>query len=124
MAKFEAKQIDKKKPRKDKKKNRKPILDCRTAMHRMLKSMHPGLQISEKAMNAMNDMIIDVADRLMLESKALFASDKHKDLSGRHIQSSVRLLFHKNLAIHAMMEGHKAINNYTSFDKKLWFKNY
>ena len=120
MAKFEAKQIDKKKSRKDKK-SCKPVLDCRTAMHRMLKDIHPNLQISEKAMRAMNDMIIDVADRLMLESKPLFASGRGDTLTSIHVQASVRLLFRKNLASHAIQEGHKAVHRFYNFDKKAWF---
>ena len=62
----------------------------------------------------MNSFIYDVHEKIALEASKLVRYNKKHTLSAREIQSAVKLLLPGELAKHAIIEGAKAVNKYTS----------
>mmetsp|Transcript_55301 Transcript_55301/g.103725 ORF Transcript_55301/g.103725 Transcript_55301/m.103725 type:complete len:221 (-) Transcript_55301:35-697(-) len=79
---------------------------------KVLKQVHPGLGISKRGMGIMNSFMNDVFDRIATESTRLLRSMSRRTLSGREVQTSVRLLLPGELAKHAVSEGTKAVNKF------------
>ena len=78
---------------------------------RVLKTVHKDMTISKTSMNVMNSFVRDLFDQISLEASKLVRVNKCHTLSAKEIQSSVKLLLPGDLAIHANIEGNKAINN-------------
>ena len=113
MAAFEAGEIEEAPKRKRRsRKGKKSHLDYRNGMYRVLHNIHPGVQISQKAMSVMNDLILSVADKLGEEAKTLLNSSGKKTMTSRTMQTSLRLVFPGELSKHAVSEGTKAITRY------------
>ena len=80
-----------------------------THIYRVLKSIHPELSISKKALQIVNSIIFDIYDKIMKEVSILIKLNNPKTLYSREIQTAVRLLFGGELARHAVSEGVHAV---------------
>ena len=99
----------------DNKKRRKRRIETFSSyIYKVLKQVHPDVGISRRAMNIMNSFVNDTFDRLANEALRLSRYANRATLTSREIQTSVRLLLPGELAKHAVSEGTKAINKYTS----------
>eukprot|EP00475_Leptophrys_vorax_P035742 TRINITY_DN59301_c0_g1_i1.p2 TRINITY_DN59301_c0_g1~~TRINITY_DN59301_c0_g1_i1.p2 ORF type:complete len:134 (-),score=39.10 TRINITY_DN59301_c0_g1_i1:234-635(-) len=85
-----------------------------TYIYRVLKQVHPETGISRKAMSIMNSFINDVFERIAVEAGRLSRYTGRQTLSGREIQTAVRLVLPGELAKHAVSEGTKAVTKYTT----------
>lgn len=81
-------------------------------IYKVLKQIHPKLMISKRAMNIMNSFMTDMFDKIATESSKLVRTNMKKTLSGREVETAVRLLLPGELAEHAVSEGTKAIQKY------------
>eukprot|EP00434_Breviolum_minutum_P002508 symbB.v1.2.002219.t1/scaffold119.1/size318073/17 len=81
-------------------------------LYKVLKSVHPELGISKRGMNIMNSFMNDIFDRIATESTRLLRLMSRRTLSGREVQTSVRLLLPGELARHSVSEGTKAVNKF------------
>jgi len=99
----------------DNKKRRKRRIETFSSyIYKVLKQVHPDVGISRRAMTIMNSFVNDTFDRLANEALRLSRYANRATLTSREIQTSVRLLLPGELAKHAVSEGTKAINKYTS----------
>lgn len=83
-------------------------------IYKVLKQVHPETGVSAKSMAIMNSFINDIFDKLCNESMRLVMYSRRRTLSSREIKTAVRLLLPGELAKHALSEGTKAVNKYTS----------
>ena len=83
-------------------------------IYKVLKQVHPDTGVSKRAMSIMNSFVNDTFDRLSSEAIRLARYNKKATLTGREIQTAVRLLLPGELAKHAVSEGTKAVTKYTS----------
>ena len=77
---------------------------------RVLKQVHKDMGISKSSMNVMNSFINDLFEQISLEASKLVRNSKVLTLTAKEIQSSVKLLLPGELALHAAIEGNKALN--------------
>ncbi|KAG4994536.1 Histone H2B [Glycine soja] len=103
---------------KEKKRGRKKrnIEGYQRYVYGVLKQVHPEMGISSKCMTALNNLMNDMFERLTFEVSKLTDYTGHMTLSSREIQGVVRLVLPGELEKHAIAEGVKAVNNYTSYD--------
>lgn len=94
------------------KKRRKHPLHYSGYLFKVLKQVHPELGISKRGMNIMNSFMNDIFDRIATESSRLLRIMSRRTLSGREVQTSVRLLLPGELAKHAVSEGTKSVNKF------------
>jgi histone H2A len=80
----------------------------------VLKQVHPDVGISQKAMQVMNDIVVDVLSRLIQSSNTLLEINHSSTCTSREIQTSIRLVFPGELAKHAVAEGCKAVVKFSS----------
>ena len=83
-------------------------------IYKVLKQVHPDSGISSKAMSIMNSFVNDLFERIASEARQLAHYNKRHTISSSEIQTAVRLLLPGELAKHAVSEGMKAVNKYTS----------
>jgi histone H2B len=83
-------------------------------IYKVLKQVHNDVGISKKSMAIMNSFILDIFEKIALESSKLVRYNKKHTLSAREVQSSVKLLLPGELAKHAIIEGAKAVNKFAS----------
>ncbi|KAG5580703.1 hypothetical protein H5410_051330 [Solanum commersonii] len=81
---------------------------------KVLKQVHPDIEISSKAMGIMNNFIDDIFERLAEEFTKLARYNKKPTITSREIQTVVRLVLPGELAKHAVSEGTKAVAKFTS----------
>jgi len=81
-------------------------------IHRVLKSVHPDLGLSKKAMAIVECFIQDIFDKVAVESGKLCQYSSKETLTSREIQSAVRLVLPGDLAKHAVDEGTKAVQKF------------
>jgi histone H3/H4 len=62
----------------------------------------------------MNCFVNDIFERVAAEASRLAHYNKRSTITGREIQTAVRLLLPGELAKHAVSEGIKAVTKYTS----------
>ena len=79
---------------------------------RVLRQVHPDVNISKKAMSIMNSFVNDIFERIAGEASKLAAYNKRSTISSKEIQTSVRLIIPGELAKHSVSEGTKAISKY------------
>ena len=77
---------------------------------KVLKQVHKDMGISKSSMNVMNSFIRDLFEQISLEASKLVRNNKVHTLTAKEIQSSVKLLLPGELALHAAIEGNKALN--------------
>ncbi|KAM8842494.1 late histone H2B.L4-like [Synchiropus picturatus] len=83
-------------------------------LKRVLKQVHPDIDISIKAMTMMNSFVNDIFECIAREASRLTRCNKRSTISSREIQTAVRLLLRGELARHGMTQGTKAVTRYTS----------
>jgi histone H2A len=94
---------------------RKPNTDsvC-TYLYKVLKQVHPDTGISKRAMAVMNDIVLDVFQRLVNEAIIILEMNKKNTMTSREIQTAVRLVLPGEVAKHAVSEGTKAVTKFNS----------
>ena len=97
-----------------KKRHRKRTETYGSYIYKVLKQVHPDVGISRRAMSIMNSFVNDSFDRLCTEALRLSRYAGRQTLTSREIQTAVRLLLPGELAKHAVSEGTKAVQKYTS----------
>ena len=83
-------------------------------IYKVLKQVHSDLGISSKGMSVMNSFVEDLFGRLCGEAAKLNKYSKRRVLMARDFQSASRLLLPGELAKHAVSEGTKAVQKYTT----------
>ncbi|KAH0720275.1 histone H2B.3-like [Solanum tuberosum] len=99
------------------KKNKRSMNSAETYkiyIFKVLKQVHPDIEISSKAMGIMNNFINDIFERLAEEFTKLARYNKKPTITSREIQTAVRLVLHSELAKHVVSEGTKAVAKFTS----------
>ncbi|BAT90488.1 hypothetical protein LR48_Vigan08g145000 [Vigna angularis] len=102
--------------KKGKKKGRKSVEGYQRYVYRVLKQVHPEMGISAKCMTVLNNLMNDMFERLAGEAAKLKDYTGHMTLSSREIQGAVKLVLPGELGKHAIAEGVKAVNKFTSYD--------
>ncbi|XP_014522453.1 histone H2B.6-like [Vigna radiata var. radiata] len=102
--------------KKGKKKGRKSAEGYQRYVYRVLKQVHPEMGISAKCMTVLNNLMNDMFERLAGEAAKLKDYTGHMTLSSREIQGAVKLVLPGELGKHAIAEGVKAVNKFTSYD--------
>nr|CUT18450.1 mgH2B.in [Lilium davidii var. unicolor] len=97
---------------KKKRKNRKAGGEYKRYVYMVLKTVHPDMTVSSKAMMVMEGMMQDMFERLVTEAVRLVQYMKKATLTCREIQTAVMLVLPGELGKHAVSEGAKAITNY------------
>ena len=99
---------------KKKKKAKKSVETYKIYIFKVLKQVHPDMDISRKVMRIMNSFINDIFEKLAQESSRLARYNKKPTITSREIQTAVRLVLPGELAKHAVSEGTKAVTKFTS----------
>ena len=88
-------------------------VNMRRAIARTLKNIHPTLTISSKAMEVMNDLLMDALWKLSDTAGGLMnQTGARKTMDSRTIQCAVKLALPGQLVKHAISEGNKAVWRY------------
>lgn len=99
-----------------KKKRKKSVEGYQRYVYKVLKQVHPGMGVSSKSMVILNNFMNDMFERVAGEASKLKDYTGNMTLSSREIQGAVKLVLPGELGKHAMAEGIKAVNNYTSYE--------
>jgi len=85
--------------------------DYGRAIHAVFSQLgHTGAtSISKSAMAILNDLLVDVRDKLAGQAGTLVRQGKGQTLGAQDVQTAVRLAFHGELAVHAVNAGTKAV---------------
>ena len=83
-------------------------------IHKVMKQVHPDLQISSKAVMVTNALIDALLEDLIKNGTKVAVASKKGTFSARHVQSAVKLVFPDELAKHATSEGTKAVTKFTA----------
>ncbi|KAF9594167.1 hypothetical protein IFM89_028824 [Coptis chinensis] len=97
-----------------KKKKKKSFESYKIYIFKVLKTVHPDIGISSKAMTIMNNFMNELFERLAQETSRLLRSSKRCTITSREIQAAVRLHLPGELAKHAVSEGSKAVLKFCS----------
>ena len=76
---------------------------------RVLKKVHEGLSLSQKALRVTDSFINDIFERIIDEASRL----AHSTITSREIQTAVRLLLPGEIGKYAVSEATKALMRYT-----------
>ncbi|CAL5212200.1 unnamed protein product [Lathyrus oleraceus] len=109
-------EVRKNKTQNGKKKRRKSVEGYQRYVYKVLKQVHPGMGVSSKSMVILNNFMNDMFERVASEASKLKDYTGNMTLSSREIQGAVKLVLPGELGKHAMAEGIKAVNNYTSYE--------
>ncbi|XP_055317761.1 histone H2B-like [Sitodiplosis mosellana] len=106
----------------DAKKPKKRTQSYGPFLYRVLKQVHESTDISNEAMDILNDFMNDIFERIANEASVLTHRNKSKTLGSRDIMTAVKLLFAGELARHALAEANQALarykQSYGAVDKK------
>ena len=80
---------------------------------KVLKQVRPQVRISKKSMLIVNNFVSDTFDRLATEAGKLCKLTKRNTLSGRDMQSAIRLVLPGDLSRHACSEAVKAMAKFS-----------
>ena len=78
-------------------------------IYRVLKQVTPELGLSKLAMQQCNQIVADLFERILDESRKLTLFNKKCTLSSKEIETAVKLLFNGELSKHAVHEGRQSI---------------
>lgn len=81
-------------------------------IHKVLKHLHPNLEISKQAMNIMNSFVSDIYERITIEFEKLLKISNRSTISADVLHSSVRLLVPGELGSICNKESKKAMIKY------------
>jgi hypothetical protein len=79
-----------------------------------LKQVHPGIDISNRALLAMNSFVTDIFERIAWERVRLVDTNDRKTLGSWEVQKAVRVVLPDLPARYAVAEGGKAIAKLTA----------
>ena len=121
---FSSKKIDdsgntRKKGQHKRKKNRHVKQSLSSYIYKVLKQVHPDSGITKNGMICMNQLVVDVYERILVAAKMLANACKRETIGAREIQTAVRLIYPGQLAKHAVSEGTKAVVNFNSDKVKM-----
>ena len=86
-------------------------VDFKNALYKVLRKIDPNGTISSKAMDALNDMMRDLLERLASEAASVREKSGHTTLMSRDIQTAARLILPGALFTHAFYEAHRALRS-------------
>jgi len=89
------------------KKNKRPQYSTYT--YKVLKQVHKDLGMSKKAMQIMDNFVVDILERMANESSKLAKREKKTTLKAREMMTSAKLVLPGELARHACAQGKKAV---------------
>jgi len=95
-----------------------PELNFTIYTYKVLKQVHPDTGITSGANTQMNVIINAIGEKIAEKAAFLTIKAGRKTIGARDIQSAVRIVIPTELAKHAVSEGVKAINKYTSGDRR------
>ncbi|XP_049401311.1 histone H2B.3-like [Solanum stenotomum] len=81
---------------------------------KVLKQVHPNIQIASKAMGIMNNFINDIFERLVEEFSRFARYNKKPTITSWVIQSALQLVLPSELAKHVVSEGTKGVAKFTN----------
>ena len=84
-----------------------------TYIFRVLKEAAPEYGISKRAINMLNEILIDSYDVILSESRQLMIISKKQTLSSKECEAAVKLLIPGELGKHAQQEGRKALGKFS-----------
>jgi len=82
-------------------------------IYKVLKSVHPDMGISRRAMSIIDSFIQDIEARISQEAGRLCQFTSKGSLTSREIQTAVRLLLPTELQKHAVSSGVQALTRFT-----------
>lgn len=83
-------------------------------IHKVLKQVHPDLQISSKTIMATNSLIEGVLETLTAKGGILAKVARKTTLSASHVQGATRVCLPGGLSKHAVSEGTKACTKFNA----------
>lgn len=83
-------------------------------IHKVMKQVHPDLQISKQTIMATNALLEVLQSKLTKSSATIAKCGNKATLSSRHVQGAVKLVLPSELSKHAVSEGTKAITKFQS----------
>ncbi|KAL3115291.1 hypothetical protein niasHT_018504 [Heterodera trifolii] len=81
-------------------------------VRRVLKEVHPGKEISMRALNIMNSFVIDALDRIATEATRMAHYDRRKTVTLRDMEFSCRLCLPDIMAKHANQKAQKTVTKF------------
>lgn len=85
-----------------------------TYIYKVLRQVYRNMGINNRAMMIMASIIGDMEERLAVEAGNVTRYSRKSTMSSREVQTAVRILFPAGLAKHAVSDGSKAVQKYTS----------
>lgn len=92
-----------------KKKNKE---NYKSFIYKVLKQIYVHVGISSKGMQTLNDLVVDMFERIAFEAAHLCKVSKRATLQANDIEAACKLIISGDLAKHAVTEGKKAIFKY------------
>ena len=86
-------------------------------IYKVLKELHPSLEITIKSVEIMDSFVNDIFERLSMEVSGLLKRTSRTRLLFYDIHTSIRLLVSGELGRHAEFVAIKAVTEYTSTSK-------
>jgi len=83
-------------------------------IYKILSQVHPDTGVSSSAMSIMDSYMNDIFTKIAGEASKLSHYSKKPTMTSREVQTAVRLVLTGELSKHAVTEGRKAVNKYTS----------
>jgi len=93
-------------------KKKKPSYKAYT--YKVLKQVHKDLGMSKKAMVIFDNYIVDILERMAIESGKLAKRQKKTTLKAREMMTSAKLVLPGELARHACAQGKKAVEKFAA----------
>lgn len=91
------------------KSNRKPKRSWKVYIRRTLAGVNKQLTLSSKSMAIFSSFVGDIFERVALEASAVARASGKSTVTGKEIQTAVRLVLPAELAKHSCAEGVKAV---------------
>ncbi|KAF6023805.1 hypothetical protein EB796_017907 [Bugula neritina] len=98
----------------DKKRRRNRKESYAIYIYKILSQVHPDTGVSSSAMSIMDSFMNDIFTKFAGEASKLSQYSKKPTMTSREVQTAVRLVLTGELSKHAVTEGRKAVNKYTS----------
>ena len=93
---------------------RKRVASYNSYIFKVMKQVHPDLQMSKQTIMAANGLLEVLMAKLTKSSADIAKCAKKSTLSARHVQGAVKLVMPGDLAKHAVSEGTKSTIKFTN----------
>ena len=77
-----------------------------------MKTVHPDMQISTHAMQIVDELLVDIFNRIAKQAAILARLNRCSTIRVREVHSAVKLVFVGKLQEYAVNEGTKALTKY------------